>query len=232
MIRLTLLALLASHSLCYAGLEFDEILKEVQMTPDQHATHIDFTFKNTSPEPVKIAKYDAACSCTSVQVKGGKLIYKPGESGTIRAHFDMGNFSGTVEKSIQLWLDDDPANNPSILLTGRIHIPVLINLEPKTLNWDLRAKPEPKTITVTIQHEKPIHLLKVSAANDAFSIDHKEIENGKSYEITVTPNSTEIPAMAIVQIKTDCEIKRHANQRAFAVIRKPSVPRHKGEKGK
>ena len=219
--RLTIIALAATLSLARAELTFDESLKEVQMSPDQFATHIDFPFENTSDEPVKIVKYNAACSCTSVQVKGSKLAYKPGESGVIRAHFDMGNFSGTVEKSIQIWLTGDPENQPSVTLTGRLHIPVLIHLAPKTLEWDVQGEAKPKTISITMDHAEPIHILDVSSASQSFSVEYKEIEKGKRYEVTATPKNTDVPGMAIIHIKTDCGIKRHATQRAFAVIRKP-----------
>lgn len=203
-----------------AGLEFEETLKEIDLAPDERTVDIDFPFENTSGKDVTVAKYDAACSCMSVRIKGGKLRYAPGESGVIRAVFDMGNFSGTVDKAVRIWLENDPESTPSIELTARIDIPVLVDIEPKSLRWEVGEAAEPKVITVKMNHGEPIHLLSVSSANETFAVDHRAIEKGRHYEVTVTPSDTETPGLAVIQIATDCEISRHATQRAFAVVRR------------
>src|SRR5690606_38524647 len=132
---LTLCWLVCAGGLHAAGLEFAETLKEIHPKADAKTVSADFKFTNTGDKPVTISKYDAACSCMSVQISGGKLHYAPGESGVVRANFDMGNFAGTVDKTVALWLKGDREDQPSGQLTVRVHIPVLIELEPKTLNW-------------------------------------------------------------------------------------------------
>lgn len=219
-ITMLLLACLLSAASA-AGLKFDEVLKELDVEPTEQIVTTDFTFKNTSDKPVRIAKYDAACSCMSLKVKGGKLLYQPGESGVIRAVFDMGNFSGVVDKVLQVWLDDDPEPEPSVLLTVRVDIPVLIEVLPKTLRWDLNDPTEKQVVKITMNYPEPIRVLEASTNTDAFTTKLTTIEEGKSYELEVTPASTERPALGIIQIKTDCPIERHAIKRTFALVRQP-----------
>lgn len=219
---ITLLLLISLLSFASAaGLKFDELLKTLEVDPTETIVTSDFKFTNTTDKPVKIAKYDAACSCMSLKVKGGKLQYAPGETGVIRAVFDMGNFSGQVDKILQVWLDDDPESKPSVTLTVRVNIPVLVQIEPKTILWEIGAPAEPQTVKITMNYEQPIKVLSAELSSAAFTSTLKTIEEGKSYELEIVPASTERPALGIVRIETDCPIERHATQRTFAMVRQP-----------
>lgn len=205
-----------------AGLDFPETLKEIHAPADAKIVPAEFGFTNHSNQPVTIAKADPTCSCIAVKIKDGKLRYAPGESGLIRAEFDMGNFSGTVDKVVAVWLKDDPEDKPSVSLTVRVHIPVLVALEPKTLKWDLDGPAEPQTIRVEMNHDSPIRVTGVKSSSDRFTQQIKTIRDGKSYELVVTPMDTKSPGMAVLRIETDCTIAKHRTQQAFAVVRKPT----------
>lgn len=220
--RLALFLLFLTCTL-HGQLTFDKKLKEVTAELDGSQVICDYEFTNETDHPVTIARYEATCSCMSVKVKEGKLKYEPGEKGMLRGIFDVGNFSGTVDKALRIWLQDDPPNQPSITLTTRIHIPVLVELEPKTLRWDLdeNGSPEAQTISIKIQHDQPIRVLSAECGNETFGTELIEVEEGKSYELKVTPTSLANPSLGVIQIRTDSDSSRYATQRAFALIRKP-----------
>ncbi|MBC8128681.1 MAG: DUF1573 domain-containing protein [Gloeobacteraceae cyanobacterium ES-bin-144] len=221
--RIACIIWLSMAALLRAGFEFPQVLKEVDAAADVKNLTVDFEFANRSDKPVNIAKYETTCSCISVMVKDGKLRYAPGESGLIRAEFDMGNFSGTVDKVVALWIDDDPADKPSVNLTVRVHIPVLVVLEPKTVKWELNGNAEPQTIHIKMNHEKPIRVISVKSSTEAFRYEIKMIEEGKSYDLKVTPMELKTPGLAVFRIETDCELEKHRVQQAFATVHKPSV---------
>jgi len=203
-----------------ADLVFDAMMKERHLAPDAQAVEMDFNFKNGGDKAVKIRHYDAACSCLSAQVKGGKLEYAPGEEGVIRAKFDMGNFSGQVDKKVVIWVDDDPEEKPSVVLTVRVHIPELVVVEPKTLKWTIGEEVGPKTIRITMAYEKPIKIMGVSGSNDRFPHQLKEIRAGEEYELTITPDETNTPGIGVFRIETDCPVARHRIRQAFVVVRR------------
>lgn len=205
-----------------AGLDFPETLKEIHAPADAKTVTADFEFTNHSQKAVTVREYKSTCSCMSVQIKGGKLRYAPGESGLVRANFDMGNFSGEVDKVVAIWLDDDHADKPSLSLTVRVHIPVLVSMEPKTLKWELDGKSDPQTIRILMNHSKPIRIQSVTSSSEAFKPEVKTIEEGKSYEMIVTPTAIHAPGIAILRIETDCDLEKHRIQQAFAVVRKPT----------
>lgn len=203
------------------GLEFAELIKNVDAPADATIVTADFPFTNKSDKPVLIAKSDPGCSCLKVEISGGKLKYAPGESGVVRTTFEMGNFSGTVDKMVALWIDDDAPDKPSKQLTVRVHIPVLVGIEPKTVKWDIGTKADPKTIQIRMAEGKPIHVVGVKSSSPSFSCELKTVEEGRRYDLIVTPKDVNAPGMSVIRIETDCEISKHRTQQAFAVVSKP-----------
>lgn len=206
-----------------AGLEFAQPIKELHAAADAATVTAEFEFTNKSDKPVTISKADPTCSCLKVEISGGKLKYAPGESGVVRTTFEMGNFSGTVDKMLAIYLDDDPEDKPSVQLTLRVTIPILIAVEPKTVKWDVGAKPEPEIIHIQMAEGKTIHVTDIKSSSTAFKTELRTIEAGKRYDLVVTPLSIDSPGLAVMRIETDCEISKHRVQQAFAVVRKPTI---------
>ena len=206
------------------GLEFTETLKEVDAGADATLVTTEFSFTNMGDKPASITKSDSGCSCLKIEISGGKLKYAPGESGVVRTTFEMGNFSGTVDKMVALWIDDDPVDNPSTRLTVRVHIPVLVELEPKTLKWDLGTKADPQIIRIQMAEGKSIRVTGVTSSSESFACELKTVEKGEKYDLIVTPRNIDTPGMTVIRVETDCAISKHRVQQAFAVVRKPSPP--------
>jgi hypothetical protein len=206
-----------------ATLTFETTSRDVHAEVDQRLAKCEYRFTNTGDKPVRIARFDSSCACLTVQVAGGKRDYAAGEEGVIRAVFDLGNATGEVEKIVQIWLDDDPPLEPSVRLTARLHIPELVQIEPKTLHWkvDPTEAPSPQTLAIRIDHDEPIHIQKVESSRDDFEVRLRELEAGRSYEIDVEPKSLAKPALGVIYIRTDAKHERFQLQRAFAVVRKP-----------
>jgi hypothetical protein len=219
---ISLVSIILTACLHAAGLDFAQTLKEIHAPADVDKVTAEFEFTNRGGKPVRVVKYDAACSCMSVTIKDAKLKYAPGESGVIRAVFEMGNFSGTVDKVVALWLDEDPPDKPSLALTVRVHIPVLVSLDPKTLKWELGGDASPQTIRITMNDTKPIRVTGVNSSSPAFKAELKTIDEGKIYELVVTPTAIQTPGLGVLRVETDSVNAKHRMQQAFAVVRKPT----------
>jgi len=198
------------------------MLKEVNAPADATIVTTDFEFTNKGDKPMSITKTDPGCSCLKVEISGGKLKYAPGESGVVRATFEMGNFSGTVDKMVALWVDDDPSDKPSKQLVVRVNIPVLVAIEPKTVKWDLGGKATPQVIQIRMAGDKPIRVIAANSSSESFACEIKTLEEGRKYDLIVTPKEMNAPGMTVIRIETDCAISKHRTQQAFAVVRKPT----------
>jgi hypothetical protein len=128
---------------------------------------------------------------------------------------------GTMDKAVAIFLKGDAKGRPTVTLATHIVVPELVTVEPKSLMWDLGSKPEPKTVTVTMKHSEPIKIVSMSGADPRFKQELKTIEEGKKYEVVITPTSTDKVGMGVVHLETDCKFDRHRSQRVFMVVRQP-----------
>lgn len=201
------------------GLTFDSNKKAVTAKPDAVKTTVPYTFENTSKRTITISRWDSACSCLGARIKDGKMVYKPGEKGLILIDFELGSFSGTQEKTVMLWTEDDPAQAPSSVLTVAITIPVLFEITPKTLFWDQGGAKESKSFKIKVNHDKPIRIVSHSGTNKTFPYTLKTIKDGREYELVVTPTDVSAPAFGMIKLTTDAAIKRYQRQQAFVCVR-------------
>lgn len=211
-----------------AGLAFTETQKEVQAAAESETVAIEFTFRNTSEKPITVTKADAGCTCMNVLFSGGKMTYAPGESGALRAIFKLGQFSGTINQTISLWLDTDPKNPASQTVKAQIHIPTILTMEPRTLKWstsDDSAKPQ--TIQIRVAEGKTIRVTGAKPLTEQFSMDLKVLEAGRAYDLIVTPRDASAEGVSVIQIETDSDIPKLRNQKAYAMV-KPPMPTDKG----
>lgn len=205
-------------SLSAAPLTFEKTLIEVKAPIDSATVTEDFKFTNAGDTTVMIREADAGCSCVGVHVSGSKLSYAPGESGVLRAKFELGSFQGTVDKQINIWLKGDPAEKPSNTVTLRVHIPQIIKITPRTIKWKTGSEPVMKVVTVEMDYEKAIHVKSVSSSNTNFEAKLVVVEEGKKYHLEVTPKNTESPGLSILRVETDLEIDKHRVQQSFAAV--------------
>lgn len=213
---------LASCVTAVAGLTFEHTLLEFNPAPgDPHVTAV-FPFRNDGEKPLRIVKYDAACVCMTVTVDGGKHDYAPGEVGVMRAVFRLAGYYGTMDRVIAVWLEGDTPAEPSARLTVRAHIPQLMKIEPRTITWDLNQEPVPQVISIDMDPDHKIQVLRTQSSSDNFQIKLKTIEAGRKYELVVTPKNTATPGIAAFRVDTDSEIESFRSQSAFGVIRKPA----------
>ncbi len=203
-----------------AGLDFENETRDINADLNAKTVTSDFKFTNTGKQAVTIKAADAGCSCLAVEVAGKKMTYAPGESGMLRTTFEVGSFQGMVNKAIHIWLEGDPEEKPSHTIHLKVHVPVIISVEPKSLKWDL-GKGGMQPIDVKMDYDKPITIKKVESSNPSFTSKLVTVEEGKHYRIEVTPVDITTPGLTIIRIETDADVEKHRIQQAFGVMRAP-----------
>lgn len=207
-----------------AELKFETPVIDAEAALDATSLVREYKFTNVGTKAIKITQADAGCSCLAVELAAGKFTYAPGESGTLRATFEIGSFQGTVEKTVLIWLEGDREESPSAKVMLRVHIPVIISLEPKSLKWELGGSAEMQSIDVKMDYEKPIRVTSVSTSNETFSTKLVTVEEGKHYKVEVTPHGTATGGMTIIRIETDTDVEKQRIQQGFAMITVPVKP--------
>ena len=227
-----LLEILMIYSLCSAvamsaEFTFDTKLKEVTTRPDVELVRVPFEFQNNTDEEITIVNYDAPCSCMEARMvrpdKKNSLVFAPGEKGTVIGMLEFGTFKGTIDKVIKIRTDKDKGEEPSIVLTCRVTIPVLIATSQESLRWKMRDKLEPKVFSIKVadESETPINIVEHKhgfGASDVFDYKIETVKEGREYKVTVTPLKTTEPTMAYVKFYTDSKIRRYKMVQIFLFV--------------
>lgn len=210
--------ILAVTPAVHGGMVFDKRLIEINAGPEDEVVTAEFKFRIEGEDPVKIKEYEAACNCLSAEIsEGGKLEWKPRESGTIKGRFEIRTFTGTVDKYIMLRIEGQPYPEK---LTVRVTIPILFEVQPQSLFWDLNGEAKPQSFKIAVKHDKPIRITEISGTNEQFQHELKTIRDGWEYELVVTPTTVATRAFGLLRIRNDCEFKRHQSAQAFVVVRR------------
>ena len=217
---ITSFLLLSVLSVASAKMVFETQLVEIKAKPDVSIVTAEFPFK-IEGEVAEIIEFDAPCTCLTAKIplkadRSPKLRWEVGENGKILGNFKMWNFKGTVDKAIVLKMKGEKP----IQLVVRVTIPILFDIQPSTLMWELGEKSSEKVFKVKVNYDKPIKILENSGTSEMFPYEVKTIKEGWEYEIRVKPTSTETPGMGMIRLKTDCSIKRHERHQVFAVVKR------------
>ncbi len=202
-----------------AGLLFEKSVIEVKVTPEQKRVVVEFPFTVIGNREVVIGEYDAPCTCLEARISdNGRLKWQPGEKGSVQGVFDVGNLRGGIlEKMIVLRMKGE--KEPSVKLTIKMDLPILLEIEPKTLIWDQGKDVKPMTFKLKVKHTKPMKILETSGTNENFPFEVKTIKEGWEYEIVVTPKTLKDRGFGMIRIKTDSDLEKHVGHQAFVAIR-------------
>jgi hypothetical protein len=200
------------------GLEFPKPALEEKASPGAATLVARYPFTNRSTRPMALKRFETECSCMTIETRDKKMRFEPGESGEIIASFQIGNYVGTVEKSIRVWLEDDGAA-PSQTLKLKVIVPALVQIEAKTLTWAVGSTDGPKATRVSFEGEKPVRIIGISSSNPNFTPSFKAIEEGRSYEVSVACSSAANKVLGMIKVQTDSTIETQRGVQLFAVVK-------------
>ncbi len=200
-----------------AGLTLDQDQLMLNTKPEDEEIESTFTFTNTGSKPIQVTGLESSCSCLEATLD--KAVYQPGEKGTGKAKFKVSSFTGKNEKFLHIYTDDPDAKD--IVMTAVIDVPVVVQVEPKLVEWIIGEAPEPKHFTVKMVGKDDIHIVQVNSTREAVKASFAEIKPGREYQVTVTPAATTDIIVGAVRIETDSKIPKYQRQLAFFNILRP-----------
>lgn len=213
-----------------AEFTFEHTMRSVTTQPDVDVVNIEFAFENKSNQEITIVNYDAPCSCMEARMvredKKNSLVFPPGAKGKVVGMLEFGTFKGTIDKVIKIRTDKDTSDEPSIILTCRVTIPVLIGTDKETLSWEVGEELESKEFRIIVSDESKIPIKIIDhkhgfGAGAVFDYQLETITEGKEYKVTVTPLKTTERAMGVLKFYTDSQIPRYKLVQIFLLVDKP-----------
>jgi hypothetical protein len=157
-----------------------------------------FKFQNAGTKNVQITAIKASCGC--VTAASEKDTFAPGEVGEVVVTFAYGDRTGQQEKAVAVQTSDP--NQPVKVLTLRVNLPRLLEIQPALVMWRIGEKPEAKQMDIKVQAGAIIGELTATSSSPDVAV---RLEKGKSegtYSLMVTPKETTHPLSAFIRLQT------------------------------
>lgn len=187
------------------GLEWTTFKQSFNAEFGQEKIEAVYSFTNAGDSSIVISKVQTSCGCTVPTLE--KDRYEPGESGEIKATFNIGQRLGNQVKHIQVYTDEKNRRGPYDL-TLIVDIPQALTFKTsRTLVW--RGDQELKTMSCAVElHEKlPFRISSAKGirgnAEELFDFEIIEEEPQKKYVLKVTPKSLDQSARVTFQLESD-----------------------------
>jgi len=196
------------------SLTFSPAVQKIHVAAGVPQVKTSIRVTNSGKAPVTITKLESGCSCLAVSMEKRRI--GPGETALITGVFETGRLSGEAEKRIQVGTDQKGDHDTFLFI--KLDVDPLYTISDSMTSWQLGEPPDTKTVTFRVTRKKPIHILKVTSSKDQMGCEWKTIEDGRRYEIALTPKSTASRLLGMVRIETDCELQFQARPLAFFCI--------------
>jgi hypothetical protein len=111
-----------------AGLEFEQVNLSDTVSPVLESYSYSFPFENKGKTPVEIVKVKSSCGCTTAKLD--KMVYQPGEAGSIEGVFSKGSRVGKQAVSVAVISSIAVSGVETVELSLQLEIPQLLESTP------------------------------------------------------------------------------------------------------
>lgn len=197
-------------------LVFQPGFQSVKASAGEPTVEVTFTAANRSSEPFNIKMLESGCACLSVDIDKNPI--PGGETAIVTGIFDTAKMQGTSEKRILVTAEQNQ-NPQTKFLRTRIEIAPVYVIEPSMTTWKIGEEPETKIVEFRVARDEPIRILSAESKRAEVTCEVEVIEEGRAYNLKLTPESTENTLLGIVRIETDCELGNYARPLAYFSIK-------------
>jgi len=176
--------LLLAGSAVAAGLDWESTTQDIKVHPLQATAVVTFGFINAGSNAVNILDVKSDCGCLSGQTD--KMTYEPGESGAVKATFDLKGRTGPQRKQLLVITDESEALPVSLTVTTTI--PAAYDISPQRLTW-VGGQRGSQTFTLINVTKTPYRLEKAVSPQEGICVELKPIREGFEYALVVTPDA-------------------------------------------
>jgi phage tail sheath protein FI len=199
-----------------AALTWDSRTVSVTAKSEDQKVSALFRFRNTGAISVAITKVQPGCGCTTTEL--AKSTYAPGEEGSLRAIFTIGEREGLEEKHIEVTTSDSPTT--PVMLVMRIDILKPLTRTPQLLLWRQDTEVTEKAITIAAAGGHRITAIEVKKVTpDEAAARVEQVEAGVKYRILVRPTSLSKPLSAVISCVASFEDRSAYPFSVYALVK-------------
>jgi len=225
--HLSALALLTSLLLATVACAAPELTVEKgtfnfgTVTQGKRVQH-NFVIKNSGDAPLLVKQLTASCGCTAAKPSASTI--PPGKSGEIQVTFDSTNFSGKVQKTVQMTTNAGKTPVYTFTLDGTVAEELQVSPQQLSLGQLAPGQTKQATITVTNRGTSSVKLLAVNFTSSSLqmkaTIKKPELKPGESgtIEVSITPHAEAKILSGYLHIMTSSPQKKEITVSVYASI--------------
>lgn len=191
-------------------LVFEPAFQVYRAEAGQKNVEVNFTVKNTGAESAKVSRLVSGCECLYVEIDQDPV--PPGARAIITGLFDTEKLRGQSERKITIEFEGE---RRPVFLTTRIETEPVYTITEEMTSWGIGSKPETKIVEFRVVRDDPVKVLSAESKRKEVTCELVTVEEGRSYDLLLTPQSTDMSLLGIVRIETDCEIESYARPLAY-----------------
>lgn len=138
-------------------LKWDKTTVAVSTSLFAKSVEAEFSFSNTSGKDVRITDIQTSCGCTTAQIK--QDAWAPGETGSFRTLFEIGQRTGGQRKQLKVTAETD-SRREEYTLHLITTIPEPVQLPRRLLLWRAGQGTETQKLKLTAVEGVDLNLIK------------------------------------------------------------------------
>ena len=168
-------------SICFAQLEFDEMVKHDSISNSVAQYDFAFTFKNIGEIPIKILSIETTCGCTIATTN--KTLIMPNDNGGIKGTLKL---SDTDSQAKNIVVNTDYLPQKSITLSLNINKVEPLKISPRLLYWKKDLPLSKKTATIKVLNQN-ISIAELSYDAELIKLKRREGNASDEFILDITP---------------------------------------------
>lgn len=192
---------------------FEPAYQVVRAEAGQTRVEVNFAVRNEGEESAVLSRLVSGCECLSVEIDQDPIA--PGTIATITGIFDTEKLRGQSERKITVEFE---GHSRPVFLTTRIETEPVYTIVEEMTSWEIGSRPETKTVEFRVVRKEPVRILNAESKREEVTCELVVIEEGRAYDLKLTPDSTASSLLGIVRMETDCEIESYARPLAYFSI--------------
>ena len=177
------------------ALTWDRLQQQINLPPLATEAEVEYQYRNDTKQAVTILHVETNCECLGATPSRKKLA--PGESGTLRARFTVGDRLGSYERHIMVLTTESAT---PIRLTARFEVPEPAEVSPRSIEWERDAEAQEKPVKIVLAPGLVFEPAEIGYSSAGFHARLETVVAGREYRLWIKPDRTALTASAAVRV--------------------------------
>ena len=198
-----------------SALDWESKTAHIELASGEPRGSAQFAFTNNTARTVSITATESSCECTVVQLE--KLVFAPGEKGTLPVHYSSKGNAGRRTYVIAVTTEGNDKEVDYLKLVVDTY--PQISVTPRTVVWENGEDRAAKTVVVAIHPDSGVKLIGAVPDRDFVGVEILPNEKAGRSTLRLTPKAKDTIGQARIRLSTDPKIKESADSLLFVLLR-------------